>query len=527
MVPLLSARFPFTSPISSRSVWACTDRHKTALLLAIVVAAAAWLRFNELLFQSYWLDEMATVYLSDPENNLQQVITSALNDNTTPLYQILVWSWFNLFGFGEYSGRSFSATVGTCSVVAMYYLAKEYINNHAAIIAAAITATNQFLVYYSQEARSYQLLFLLTALSLLFLSRFLRKREFREYFIYTLFCVCLVQTHYYGILVYLAQACLFLGYAYHPGSGYSVIRKWFWANAAITALSLLPAIPYLAENASRKTTWIEMPEPGFFINYFSEYFADGEFTVFFTILCVTGLFGLYKSTSKRQKNILYLALLSVLFIIVLPYLRSVLDTPMLRPKYTIGLLPVIILLSAKGLEFIKYKGVRVLVEVLLIIFSFYLLFVENNYYKTINKEQYREALVYIAANSENPVVYYHHKSLKPYARMLGYSFDIRKTSGTSLKDIRAHNEKFWLILRNDRLFEWDSMLGDNFEFVKAQNISLEKNIKKHRIRILKYAYIPMTGHTSETPSITNGVEKSLDYKFVNIRFAQIILPGNS
>ena len=466
------------------------NKYQHRILLICIITAAIWLRFKGLVFQSYWADEIVTLALAQPDNTLLQVINSALRDNTTPLYQVLMWSWFNIFGFTEYHGRSLSAVIGTCSVITMYYLAKEYISRRAAIIAALIATTNQYLIYYSQEARSYQLLFLLAALSLLFLSRFLRKKTSLEFYIYTLLCVCLVQTHYYGILVYLVQASLILIHAYFLDPGNAVIKKRFWINSGITFLSLLPAMPYLVKNAQRTEFWIQTPEPFFFIDYFNKYFPDGLLASFFTVLMLAGLYNLWGTPDQRKKNILYLVPLSLLFIYLLPYIYSLLSLPMLMPKYTIGMLPVILLLSCEGLEFINYRSTRFFLVVFLILLSINVLFIENNYYRKVTKEQYREALEYIASYNEKPVVYYKYDSLKLYSTMLGYKFDIRETSKTSLEDIRKNHGDFWLILRYDRLFTWSSLLDDKFEFIKAKDIKLQRNNKLHNVRVLQYVFVP-------------------------------------
>ncbi|HKK16786.1 MAG TPA: hypothetical protein VJ981_08760, partial [Gammaproteobacteria bacterium] len=280
----------------------------------------------------------------------------------------------------------------------------------------------------------------------------------------------------------------------------STLIKRILINCGITILSLLPAIPYLAKNAMRKTTWIPVPGPDFLVDYFINYFANSEFALFFFILCVAGLFASFKTTHIRQKNILVLALLSILFVYILPYIRSLLDTPMLTAKYTVGMLPVIILLACAGLEIFSYRKTRVFLVLFITLFSPYLLFVGNDYYQTINKEQYREALEYIADNSEDPVIYYHHKSLKAYSSMLGYDFDIRRTPHVSLEDIRNRRESFWLILRHDRKFDWESRLDDKFQLAGDKNFTLVKNIKKHKVRVLRYDYSPDPVHTGAIPA---------------------------
>ena len=57
---------------------------------------------------------------------------------------------------------------------------KELVSSRVGLIAALLTAVNPFLVWYSQEARSYALLALLGALSLLFFVRALNSPSRRS-----------------------------------------------------------------------------------------------------------------------------------------------------------------------------------------------------------------------------------------------------------------------------------------------------------------------------------------------------------
>ena len=453
--------------------------------LVSITLLAIWLRFKGLIFQSYWLDEMASLYLAHPGNTILEVLNSALKDNTTPLYQLVLWLWFKLFGLTEYSGRSLSAFFGVCSVIAMYYLGKEYINTRAGMFASAITCTNQYLIYYSQEVRSYQLLFLLTALTLLFLSRLLRLKNGREFYIYTVLCVCLIQTHYYGILIYSAQAIIIVLYAYARNSRDLIIRKYFWINAAITIISLLPALPYLIKGALRKSFWIKTPAPDFYIDYFIEYFVNKELALLFALLCLLGLIHVYRNVDTRQKNIFYLTLTFLFFIYLLPYARSVISTPMLVNRYTIGILPIIILLACSGLELINSRKTGLYLCVFIFLFSLGLIFIKNDYYHQIKKEQYREALQIITATDNEAIVFcYYNRGLVVYADVLGYDLDIRKNTQDTLNELKAGT--FWFIAWYDNKDEWEYLLDDQFRFIDRNDIRLVKSIQKHKLRVLQY-----------------------------------------
>ena len=143
----------------------------TAAIVSITVLAAL-LRFPTLSTHSYWYDEIVTVGLL--EMDLGGML-SAIPDseNTPPLYYLLAWAWSHLFGTGEFGLRSLSALFGVAMVPVVYLAFKELVSSRVGLIAALLTAVNPFLVWYSQEARSYALLALLGALSLLFFVRVL------------------------------------------------------------------------------------------------------------------------------------------------------------------------------------------------------------------------------------------------------------------------------------------------------------------------------------------------------------------
>ena len=68
--------------------------------------------------------------------------------------------------------RSLSALAGTASIVVVYLAALALpLPRRSGLIAAAVVAVSPVLIWFSQDARAYALVFLLTALSFLFFAR--------------------------------------------------------------------------------------------------------------------------------------------------------------------------------------------------------------------------------------------------------------------------------------------------------------------------------------------------------------------
>ena len=93
------------------------------------------------------------------------------SESAPPLYYALAWLWTQLTGTGEVGLRSLSALAGVATVPVAYLLGLELRDRRAGIAAAALVAVNPMLLWYSQEARGYALLVLLTAVATLYFLR--------------------------------------------------------------------------------------------------------------------------------------------------------------------------------------------------------------------------------------------------------------------------------------------------------------------------------------------------------------------
>ena len=141
-------------------------------LRTVVVAVSALtllgavLRFYHLAHQGFWFDEGNTALLIhfSPGKMLGLIPQT---ESTPPLYYIVAWVWARIFGFDEAGLRSLSAVAGVLVIPVAYATAAKLVNQRAGMIVAALTATSPLLIWYSQEARSYELLVLLCALTLL------------------------------------------------------------------------------------------------------------------------------------------------------------------------------------------------------------------------------------------------------------------------------------------------------------------------------------------------------------------------
>jgi mannosyltransferase len=180
-------------------------RARHVQILTALTVAGALLRFATLGPQSFSGDEGVTVALV--EMGLGEMLDAIPDsESTPPLYYLLAWLWAKVAGTGEIGIRSLSALLGTAAVPVAYAAGRELASRRAGLIAAALTAANPLLVWYSQEARAYVLLVLLAGLSLWLLGRCLRAGGRRELVLWGLVSALALLTHYYAAFLVVPEA---------------------------------------------------------------------------------------------------------------------------------------------------------------------------------------------------------------------------------------------------------------------------------------------------------------------------------
>jgi mannosyltransferase len=147
----------------------------SGFLLGIVLALllATFLRFHRLGGQSFWNDEGNSARLS--ERSIGLIIEGTASDIHPPLYYLLLRGWRELVGETEFGLRSLSALAGVGVVAVTMALGWRLFGRWVALVAGMVAAVNPALVYYSQEARMYELLALWAGLSSWLLLLWLRR----------------------------------------------------------------------------------------------------------------------------------------------------------------------------------------------------------------------------------------------------------------------------------------------------------------------------------------------------------------
>ncbi len=393
--------------------------NKVILLLLLVIALGSFLRIYDLGAESIWLDEAHSARVSS--QTLTSTIAEAASGLHPPLYFVILHFWMGLFGNSEVALRSLSAIFGIISILLIYQVGIALFNREVGLISSFLSAVSHFHIQYSQEARPYTLLLLLSLLSFLFFIQILKHERKWYYPCYLLANILLVYTHVFGLFMVAAQIFFLLLF----WTKYSPQRLKLLSMQIATVVAILPLAFLLGSVA------ISIVEHGFWIpepSLMRIYDTLGVFAghavllllLFFCLVIVApfsirrmeGQWTLGKPLESLKSiswNIRLGAINEILLLviwlslpIVLAFIVSKTITPIYVIRYLIGASPALYLLVARGLNRLNMK--KGLYPVLLIIV---LLAVPNlvHYYTHAEKQQWREVAQLVELNAqENDVI---------------------------------------------------------------------------------------------------------------------------
>ena len=317
--------------------------------------------------EGLWNDEYVSWSIaSQPFTN--GLLEGILSQCHMPFYYLYLKCFMKVFGQSDLLLRLTSVFAGVLSIIAMYY-AGLVKNKKTALIASGFTAISGFLIYYSQEVRIYSVLFLFSALSLMYTLKLVKNPTKTNLAGLILSDFLIMFTHTIGF-VYVFFYLVYISIALFKQFKKGIIALW----CSITVLGFLssPVLLKIFTTQSFSQWWgsFTLSKIGFlFTDYFSPYLtnlvnAPDKFfyhvTVGFLIFCmiptVIAFIWLAKSMIKEKQN-RYLFGICIGVIAILA-IASICGKLVFITKYSIEIYPILLFLIAYGAGDINNKILR-------------------------------------------------------------------------------------------------------------------------------------------------------------------------
>lgn len=350
----------------------------------LILLLALLLRLRHLGHESLWFDEMASVRIA------QQDLATMLSfikweERIPPLHYLILHGWVRMFGVSEISVRFPSVLAGTAAVWAVYRLGSGLFGAGAGLTAALLMAVSGAQILYSQEARSYSLMVLLSVLSCDLFMRLIRRPTARRELVYVIVTTLLLYSHLYGVFAVAAQHVAYLVIRLRRGSAALDTRRWIVLNMAVAAL-FSPWIPVVVRWVrSVNTSFWQTPMTADEIAAtYRLYLGSTAMTVACLALAVMGVVRL-----RRHVGLALVLGLATLPVIV-PILVSILTRPTFTYRYGLAAPAGLFILAGCGVIALPGSAVRCLAAAVLVALS-----LAGNALRS-EKEPWRDVIAYVS-----------------------------------------------------------------------------------------------------------------------------------
>ncbi len=419
------------------------------------------------------------------------------------LYYCLLRLWVNL-GESEFVLRSLSALTGVLAVGLVYGLGKRLFDTKVGLMGAALLATNSFHIQYSQEARGYSLMVLLTALSCLFFLRAIEHSSRNEWAGYILTATLAVYTHFFSVLVLAAHWVWLV-----------LVRRrnipWRGLLVAVLAISVLlvPLAIFALARGTGQISWIAKTRPEDAYNLFNSLVGGGRLLLLayfvpcsIAFLCTLKAWVQWKELSKIWS---YAFLLSWFFVPLVAGIGISLWKPVLVDRYFIICLPPLVLLAAVELSQVRpswISGVGLIVMLSLSARA------DFRYYAHPHNADWRGATAYVVSHAlpKDGILFYpgsgrfgfdyYVRRLNPEAQTWQILFPepydwtkkgtdaMRQPSDSMVRTIPKSYERVWLVLWHGRLINLEPMR--QVQTILQANFSRTREQEFPGVKVLLY-----------------------------------------
>ena len=351
-----------------------------------ILLIASFLRIYKLGWFSLWFDEANMFIIPNDLKNILNIWRMSNYSIVLPFYDIFVTSiclrYLSWLGGNEFLLRFNSAVIGIICVGAIYYFAKIIFGKKIGILASFLMAISAFHIYYSQEARFYSFLVLLTLGSAITIKKFFENGRIAYLIGHILLSAIGCLGHFTFIFIIFANNIFFLFY-YKKYK--HLLLKWIIAQSIIILLISLPTPPssiflriaFLIHNSSLWWWTIPVTLKSVFITLKNFSIGYNATRVVYLLASFSYLFlfsrGVYVTTN--QKEVLFL-LLSYIFVPIFSVFILSLFKSFYVDRYFIGSLPFFYVIVSLGLASFRRKYILLT----LIFFSILSFVALKNYY---------------------------------------------------------------------------------------------------------------------------------------------------
>ena len=356
---------------------------KNNIFFIIIIFCGLFFRFYNINFDDFWIDEISTFWISNPDISFIDSYNNHKKIEQTPyFFNFLIKIYFSLIGYQEEYARIIPAFCSSFTMLTLCFLSKHLGNGRSYLLTLFLISFNIFLISYSQELRVYSSLLLFISLSLLFFFYQLEKDSSLFVSCFIIFTVITILLHPFSFILLLSYIVYLLNLLFNK----KIHKKLYFAIIFLT-IFFTTFYYFFLQNALDVPTWIIQPNAKFFTNfYFSKYFGSRLLGLIHLIILIIFLFQILFKKVRFKHSLFFISFLFLSYFI--PLLYGYIFDPIIMPRYIMfAIIPIVLIISHSVFE--QRKIIR---NVMVILFG--LITIGNFFTEQTFKQIYQERRVY-------------------------------------------------------------------------------------------------------------------------------------
>lgn len=253
--------------------WILRVKWKHVWPMLVLLCAAAGLRFYQLGYEDFWVDEIIT-FQRTQRPWLILFYDPMMGDNITHYLwdSVFMKLWSQFFGASEVGLRSLPALIGICAVYLIYQVSRLFNDRKTSYLVALMATLSPLLIYYSQEARAYSFQVVLVLSMVLMLEKACRTGKTHYWGWYVAVAVIGIYLQLFTTLAWVMLSIYFL-YRVWMTKNIGTLKPWIISQGVIILLALPFGLYAMVPDTRETLNWIPKPQ-------FKEIFRPLNYYVF-------------------------------------------------------------------------------------------------------------------------------------------------------------------------------------------------------------------------------------------------------
>ena len=347
-----------------------SNRNHVLLISILFISIGIFLRLHQLNFENYWLDEMLSFWVADPNISLDATFARSEHiDQAPPLFNLFLKKYLGLFGYEPEIGRHVPLFFGLLSIPFLGILSHQVAKNNSFLLTILLISINIYLIKYSQESRPYALVFLLSSINLILYYKIISPnlvtfKQIYFFLLFVIFSILSLSSHPFVLIVFFSQIA-------HSIYSFLIFKKknllFFLSIPLIMIIYLLINYNYLNSQLAYNEYFLAHENWKFYYNYyFSRFFGSKIMGLIYLSTLIFLIIRFRKKILFTSNNYLPLVFI-LLFSYIIPLLYGLIKVPVLHDRYIIFVLISILIIISVLIFEINNRKLRVYLLIFILV----------------------------------------------------------------------------------------------------------------------------------------------------------------